>query len=352
MYLNPSATSWTAPVTDPDGDPRTVHRALPGFAPTPLIEIPELATELGVGRLLVKDEHIRAGLPSFKILGAAWAVFRGLGGTTGTFEDLKIDPDTTLVSATAGNHGRAVAYLAKLLGIKAHIFIPAGTAPGRIEAIRSEGALVDVVDGDYRVAVAQATARADQDPKALHAADVGNSMTPVWATQGYRTIMHEIDDQLAGVEPDLVVVPVGAGSFASTVVSHYRSDGPRPAILTVEPDSAACLLKSLQAGEPVTVPGPHPSVMAGLNAGDVDGHAWPVLKHGVDSAITVTDEDAHEAMRTLAAANVVAGECGAASLAGARNFLATQKLRPDAVVVLISTEGVHDQAAYDAVISR
>ncbi|ALG14207.1 hypothetical protein AOZ06_51615 [Kibdelosporangium phytohabitans] len=325
---------------------------MPGFVPTPLVEVPGLAAEFGVGRVLVKDEHVRAGLPSFKILGAAWAVFRALGGTAGTLDDLDVDPGTTLVSATAGNHGRAVAYIARVLGVGAHIFIPGGTAPARIEAIRSEGATVDVVDGDYALAVKLASERADSDPKALFAQDVGDSMTPIWATEGYRTVLHEIDEQLAGTAPDLVVVPVGAGVFASAVVQHYRGDGARPEILAVEPDSAACLLKSLQAGKPVHVPGPHPSGMAGLNAGDVDGHAWPYLRNGVDAAVTVTDEQTHEAMRSLAAANIVAGECGAASLAGARVFFAQQQLGPDAVVVLISTEGVHDQASYEAIVNR
>ncbi|MBP2322112.1 diaminopropionate ammonia-lyase [Kibdelosporangium banguiense] len=331
-----------------------MHQTLPGFEATPLTEAPKLAKELGVGHVFVKDEHIRAGLPAFKILGAAWAVFKALGGEDESrgLPGLKVGPETTLVCATAGNHGRAVAYLAKLLKIKAHIFIPAGTSPARIEAIRSEGADVQIVDGDYKLAVAKATARAEADPKALHAADVGNSMSPVWASQGYRTILQEIDEQLGGLNPDIVVVPVGAGAFASTVVRHYRSDGARPAILAVEPESAACLLKSLQTGKPVHIPGPHPSVMAGLNAGDVDEHAWPILQQGVDAAITITDDETHQAMRDLADENIVAGECGAASLAGLRKARNGLELKEDAVVVLISTEGVHDPAAYQAIVSR
>ncbi|MET0236345.1 MAG: pyridoxal-phosphate dependent enzyme [Kibdelosporangium sp.] len=351
MYLNPRAREWTADRNAPNGDPRAVHRTLPGFEQTPLTEAPKLATELGVGRVFVKDEHLRAGLPAFKILGAAWAVFKALGGTDG-LHNLTADPETTLVSATAGNHGRAVAYLAKLLDIKAHIFIPAGTSPARIEAIRSEGARVEIVGGDYKLAVGLATKRAEDDPKALHMADVGDSMTPVWASEGYRTILLEIDEQLGDLKPDLVVVPVGAGTFASATVSHYRGDGARPGILTVEPETAACLLKSLQAGKPVHVPGPHPSVMAGLNAGDVDEQAWPILRQGVDAAITVTDDETHQAMRALADEYIVAGECGAASLAGVRAAQGELQLPGDAVVVLISTEGVHDPAAYQKILSR
>jgi diaminopropionate ammonia-lyase len=346
LHLNPAAIKWAAPPAS-EADPRAVHRTLPGFAPTPLIESPALARELGVGRVFVKDEHLRAGLPSFKILGAAWAVFRALGGTDATagltgLRD-QLDPERILVTATAGNHGRAVAYLARLLGIRAHIFIPASTAAARIEAIGSENAEVELVDGDYAMAVAQAVARADADEKALHVGDVGKSMTPVWAGEGYRTIPWEIDEQLGDIKPDLVVVPVGAGAFASTIVLHYRGDGARPRILTVEPDTAACLAESLRAGHPVSVPGPHPSVMAGLNAGDVDSHAWPILREGVDAAVTITDDEAHQAMKALAAEGITAGECGAAGLAGARILLADTEagLPKDAVVVLISTEGLH-----------
>jgi diaminopropionate ammonia-lyase len=352
MYFNPEASEWTAPGQAWTGDPRALHRTLPGFEATPLTQAPGLAKELGVGKVFVKDEHVRAGLPAFKILGAAWAVFKALGGTDESDGLPRVDPETTLVCATAGNHGRAVAYLAKLMKIKARVFIPAGTSPARIEAIRSEGAQVEIVDGDYALAAEKAAETAAADPKALHAADVGDSMSPIWASQGYRTILLEIDEQLGGLTPDLVVVPVGAGAFASTVVSHYRRDGARPAILTVEPESAACLLKSLQAGDLVQVPGPHPSVMAGLNAGDVDGHAWPILRLGVDAAIAITDDETHQAMRDLAAEGIVAGECGAASLAGTRKAIKELALDENAVVVLISTEGVHDQAAYQRILSR
>lgn len=352
MYLNPQASEWTAPHRALDGDPRALHRTLPGFAETPLTEAKGLAEELAVGRVFVKDEHVRAGLPAFKILGAAWAVFKALGGADERQGMPQVDPETTLVCATAGNHGRAVAYLARLMRIKAHIFIPAGTSEARIELVRGEGAEVEIVDGDYKLAVSKASARADADPKALHAADVGNSMSPVWASQGYRTVLLEVDEQLGELKPDLVVVPVGAGAFASAVVSHYRGDVARPAILTVEPESAACLLKSLQAGKPVHVPGPHPSVMAGLNAGDVDGYAWPILRPGVDAAIAVADDETHQAMRDLAAEEIVAGECGAASLAGIRKARKGLQLKENAVVVLISTEGVHDPAAYREIVSR
>jgi diaminopropionate ammonia-lyase len=352
MYLNPAGSTWSAPERRLEGDPRALHRTLAGFAPTPLVDAPGLADAFGVGRVLVKDEHLRAGLPSFKILGAGWAVFRALGGTEGGFDSLVVDPELTLVSATAGNHGRAVAHIARELGVRSDIYIPAGTAPARIDAIRSEGATVHLVDGDYEAAVAAAEAHTDGKP--LVVGDVGSSMTPVWATEGYSTILREIDEQLDG-SPDMVVVPVGGGTFGRAVVEHYRGDGPRPRILTVEPRDAACLLKSLESGRPEQVPGPHPSTMAGLNTGEVDGHAWPYLRNGVDAAVAVSDEEAWWGMRALADESIVAGECGAAGAAGARAYFAQGNplgLSKDATVVLISTEGVHDPEAYERIVSR
>ncbi|MEV4311791.1 pyridoxal-phosphate dependent enzyme [Actinocrispum sp. NPDC049592] len=347
MYVNTEGNTWSARSQPTVGDPRELHRTLPGFAPTPLLE-----ARVATRRVLVKDEHLRAGMPSFKILGAAWAVFRSLGGTTGGFADLDIDPKLTLVTATAGNHGRAVAYVARLLGAASHIFIPAGTSEARVEAIRGEGAEVHIVEGDYQAAVDAAVNDASTG-NSLLVGDVGESMTAVWASEGYRTILRELDEQL-GQAPDLVVVPVGAGTFAKAVVTHYRQDGPRPRILTVEPDTAACLLKSLQAGHPVTVPGPHPSTMAGLNTGEVDGQAWETLHNGVDAAIGVSDEDTFEAMRTLAAQNITAGECGAAAAAGLSAYFAAGNplnIPENATIVLMNTEGINDPANYDKVVS-
>jgi diaminopropionate ammonia-lyase len=142
-----------------------------------------------------------------------------------------------------------------------------------------------------------------------------------------------------------VAVPVGVGSLAEAVVRHYRRVGaPRPIVLSVEPDTAACVLASLTAGEPVVVP-TGATMMAGLNCGTVSGTAWPVLRDGCDAAVAVSDADARRAVDELAALGVSSGPSGAATLAGVRVVLSTPErrepldLRDDAVVVLLSTEG-------------
>ncbi|MGH2779524.1 MAG: pyridoxal-phosphate dependent enzyme, partial [Actinomycetota bacterium] len=147
----------------PEGDPLSFHRRLPGYEVSAVVDAARIAQRLGLGRVLVKDESSRLGLPSFKILGASWGTFRALEEKIGGFGDWtglgdlreRLQGRFSLAAATDGNHGRAVARMAKLLGLGASIFVPAGTAEARIEGIRSEGATCEVVDGTYEDAVAR-----------------------------------------------------------------------------------------------------------------------------------------------------------------------------------------------------
>src|SRR5918996_4359718 len=157
----------------PARTPFDFHRRLPAYQPTPLLEAPGVATALGVGSVLVKVESNRLGLPSFKILGASWGVYRALDKRIGglpEWDDLDglrraLDPHRplALAAATDGNHGRAVARMGALLDLGARIFVPAGTAQARVDAILSEGASCDVVDGTYDDAVARAAQEASED---------------------------------------------------------------------------------------------------------------------------------------------------------------------------------------------
>ena len=235
-------------------------------------------------------------------------------------------------------------------GVGATVFVPAVMLPETADRIASEGATVVRVDGDYDEAVRRAAAHADADPGRALVQDTaweGYAQVPAWIVEGYQTLLHEVDEQLAGsgAAADLVAVPVGVGSLAEAVVRHYRqADGPRPHLLSIEPTSAACLLASLVSGAPVTVP-TGDTVMAGLNCGTVSGTAWPVLRAGLDAAVAVPDDAALSAVEDLAGLGVSSGPCGAAPLAGLRAALtdpgrrAALALPADAVVVLLSTEG-------------
>ncbi|MBL1097580.1 diaminopropionate ammonia-lyase [Streptomyces coffeae] len=344
-FARPAARTWRCAAA-PDGV-RRFHTARPGYAPTPLTECPTLAAELGVGRVFVKDESSRLGLPAFKALGASWAVHRILA-------ERSPDAPVQLVTATDGNHGRAVARMARLNGRPAHVFVPRGVHPDAVAAIETEGARVTRVDGPYDAAVRRAAEAAERPPAVLvqDFAWPGYEEIPGWIVEGYATLFHEIDEQLRSVGgelPDLLAVPVGVGSLAQAAVTHYRSrpTGPAPALLAVEPVAAACVLASLVRGEPVAVETGE-TTMAGLNCGTPSSLAWPVLRDGLDAAVAITDADSARASRDLAALGVSSGPCGAASLAGVRAALTGEGaadrrgalgLGPASTLVLLSTEG-------------
>jgi diaminopropionate ammonia-lyase len=319
-------------------DVRRYHQSLPDYAVTPLVELPIAAT-LGLGTVLVKDESLRLGLPAFKMLGASWAVHRAL--STG-------GPDRPrLVTATDGNHGRAVARVAAMLDLPATVLVPQGVSDRAITRIRDEGAEVRVLDAAYDEAVRQAAKLAESEPNALLVQDTswpGYEDVPQWIVDGYATLFDEAADQAAelGVGIDLVVVPAGVGSLAHAAVLFGRSR-PNCRIVAVEPEVADCLRASLAAGRLTTVPTGDTS-MAGLNCGTPSYLAWPDLERGLAGAVAVDDAAATEAITYLTDNGIDSGPCGAASLAALR-VLATEPARTclgltsDSSVLLLNTEG-------------
>lgn len=362
VYRNAAARAWHC---EPLSGIAGFNETLPGYAPTPLIELPALAHELGVAHVFVKDESSRMGLPAFKMLGVSYAIMRALtehlspGAAPLTLDELRErlhGSDLSLVAATDGNHGRAVAHMARLLGIRADVYVPATVTSTAQRAIESEGAVVHELELPYDDVVAAAAEAASADPAAIHIQDTawpGYHQVPQWIVDGYGTLCAEADRQLAEAGADrldLVAVPVGVGSLAQAVVRHYRSAsafgaaGRQPTVLSVEPELAPSLIVSLEAGEPVSVE-TGDTMMLGLNCGTVSEIAWPLLHAGVDAAVTVSEEDSARAVHDLHRLDVDAGPCGAAALAGVRALQdaaardGADGLPRDAVVLLLSTEG-------------
>lgn len=348
------------------------HERLPGYAPTPVFSVPGLADRLGIGAVLINDESERIGLPAFKMLGASWASYRSIVQHTGiddkgwrTIEELalRIEPHLplTLATATDGNHGRAVARIARLLGLDSLVWVPAGTVAARIEAIESEGAIVTVVDGTYDDAVAEAASAAGSST--LVVSDTswpGYEQVPRWVIEGYSTMMTEVEEQTTrqGLpDPTVIVAPMGVGALGAAIIAHFHDHDPRPVIIGGEPTAAACVMAALEAGEIVTVPGPHDTMMAGLSCGTASPVAMPAIEAGLNATVAFDDEWAEEAMRLLAAEAIVAGETGASALA---TLLALADMRPDLrdalnlgphdVALIIVTEGATDPANYREVV--
>jgi diaminopropionate ammonia-lyase len=329
------------------GDATAFHRSLPGYAPSSLQDAPELAEAMRVRRVFLKVDSERFGLPAFKILGASWAAERLLSGREAG--------DITLVTATDGNHGRAVARVARMREIAAHILVPAGTAQARIDAIASEGAHVEVVDGSYDEAVAKAARMTDETHVVLSDTSwPGYEDVPRWVVEGYETIFREADEQLDGEVPDVAFIPIGVGSLAVSAANHWPDTPPR--LVGLEPADAACALESIRAGQPVTVPGPHESIMAGLNAGTVSKLAWPVLRDRFDAFCAIDDAWAEDGMRRLAAIGVKAGEVsggtvGAAmAVCGDEAARAALEISGQSSLFLLLTEGLTDPGNWQRIV--
>lgn len=355
----------------PDSQPGRFHATLPGYRATALRPLPALAARIGLASIHLKDESDRFGLPAYKVLGAAWAGCRLLreryGLPTGDLVGpgrLARDEGITLVTATEGNHGRGVARLAHWLGIPAEIFLPAGTAPSRIEAIAGEGATVIEVVGSYDDAVAEAARRADGRHLLLQdQAWPGYEEIPAWIAAGYDTILSEAEQQLAETgapAPDLVLVQIGVGTLASAVIGHFRAEGRTtyPVLVGAEPERAACGLRSVEAGAPVSFEaGAHSSIMAGLNCGTPSTAAFPLMRDGMQGFVAIEDDRAREAMRALAGEGVGAGASGSAGIGALLELMQPERaaerealgINSATRVLAISTEGVTDPVLWNQV---
>mgnify|MGYP001766014063 CR=1 FL=1 len=364
LVRNPHV-SRAAVVAGSAADP-AFHATLPGFAATPVRSAPTAAARLGVGRVLVKDESARMGMPSFKILGASWACYRGilavLGREPGSEPSLAelhdaleaSGRDLVLVAATDGNHGRAVARMARILGLPAIVLVPVGTVAGRIEGIASEGAEVRVVDGTYDDTIAASAELADERHVVIDDTSwEGYHDVPGWVIDGYATMLAEVVEAIeAGEipEPTVVAGQIGVGALSAAIARAFAR---RPArlLVGVEPTDAACMAESAVAGRLVAVPAEGRTCMAGLNCGTPSDIAFGSNLHGYDVFVTVDDMWAEEAVRLLHADGIDAGESGAAGLAGLLAERVGLGLGPDDVVLVFLTEGPTDPENFRRIIS-
>lgn len=355
IYTNPQAASWAYPYDTDIQLAQAFHRRLPGYQETPLVPLPELAKDLGVRGVFVKDEGSRFGLPAFKILGASWGTFRAIVDRTGLSLESDLDhvastareANITLFAATEGNHGRAVARMGKILDVPVRIYMSRFADSETRQKIEGEGAQVTVIKGDYDSAVSEASRQSRQTPNGLLIQDnafENYEQIPAWIVEGYSTMLVEVEQQLAAQElkATAIITPIGVGSLGHAVVAHCKSNGRQVTALTVEPETAACLHHNLKAGEWATIE-TLATIMNGMNCGTVSPISWPVFTRGVDASVTISDLECHQAIQYLQAHRVNAGPCGAAGLAALTKIMASHPtisgLGGDAVVVLLSTEG-------------
>jgi diaminopropionate ammonia-lyase len=372
LFLNPES-GIPGTVVLPDSGFRRARAeitAWPGYAATPLIDLPALAAGAGIATLRIKDEAGRFGLGSFKALGGAYAVAqllgaelarRGVAPNAGSADLVAgryaaATRAITVTCATDGNHGRSVAWGAQRFGCACVIFVHETVSQGRVDAIAAYGAEIRRVPGTYDDAVREA-ARVAAAQGWFVVSDTsweGYTAVPVDVMQGYRLMADEAIDQWQGPPPTHAFIQGGVGGVAAAVSIQLRArhGTAGPLLVVAEPDRAACLLASAEAGAPTAIPGELDTLMAGLACGEPSLLAWQELARAAAAFMAVPDEAAVDCMRLLARHGMVAGESGVAGLAALLLAAADPAARQalgldgDSRVLLFSTEGATDPALY------
>ncbi|MEX3962882.1 diaminopropionate ammonia-lyase [Paraburkholderia sp. EG286B] len=338
--------------------------------PTPLWDLGGAAARLGVARLGLKDESFRSPLGSFKALGAPIALMRLI---MRLWPQQEIDPckliegryggmvtNLTVISATDGNHGKALAAAAQSIGCHCVIVLHANVSAEREAAIAAYGARIVRIAGNYDESVEHAAqlAKTNGWHVVSDTSYDGYEAIPRDVMQGYGTIAAEVIEQSGGAWTH-VFLQGGVGGLAAGVASYLweHHGAARPRFIVVEPRQADCLYQSAIAGRAAKATGSVDSVMAGLACGETSPLAWQILEPCVDNFMLIEDEDAVDAMRSLATGAagdvpVVSGESGAAGLAGLAKLMREPELAraagldANSRVLLISTEGATAPGVY------
>lgn len=364
---------------------RNFHKSFSEYKVTPLHSLSELANELGVSNIWLKDESYRFGLNAFKSLGGSYAVGKYIAKKLNmdisnlSFEMLNSKNikerlgDLTFVTATDGNHGRGIAWFANQIGQKSVVFMPKGSSEIRLNNIRKEGAEASITNLNYDDAVRLATKYADENNGVIiqDTAWDGYEEIPTWIMQGYVTLIDEAIEQINSLDngiPTHVFLQAGVGSFAGTVQGYleYVFGNNRPITTIVEPNEAACIFKSAEINDqkPHAITGFMETIMVGLNCGEPNTIGWNILRDYSDMYISCPDYVAARAMRILANPlkgdpKVVSGESGAVGLGvlslileddGLKEIADKLNINKDSKILVISTEGDTDPENYKRIV--
>jgi len=348
---------------------RSIYSGMPEYHRTPLVPLEKLSEKLGVGKILVKDESYRFGLNSFKSLGGIYAIYKSLEKMAGRNISISeiFSPsfkegigELTFSAATDGNHGLGVAWASMKLGQKAVIYLPKGTVPQRIEAIRKTGAKAIVIDGNYDDAVEKMARDGEKEGWQVisDTAWEGYQDIPRWIMQGYTVLFDEAMEEIkenGGDMPTHIILQAGVGSFSASGVGYFNSiyGKKRPLSIIVEPDNAACFYESIQIndGNPHRAKGDLSTIMAGLSCGVPNPIAWDIHRDYSDVFVSCKDELSALSMRALGNPlkgdrRIVSGESGAIGLGVLMHIKKDLEIGKDSEILLISTEGDTDPKNY------
>ena len=325
------------------------------YSPTPLISLNKLSEKLKINKIFYKDESKRFNLKSFKALGGAYAVEKVSRG----------NKEIVISTATAGNHGRSVAWGSKKLGLKCKIFISEYVSEFRAKVMRSFGADVIRVKGNYDASLKECIKQSKQNNWQI-VQDVAwqdYKLVPKLTMAGYSIMMKEISNQINNEQISHVILQAGVGGMAAAMVAgiaRYLDNVPK--VIVVEPDNAACVMESIKAGEIKKISIKKESLMGGMSCDEVSLVPWEILKNSVSHCVTVSDDYISKTVKFLANSKfsdekIVGGECstpGIISLTGLCNDSKIKNeinLNENSNVLLFGCEGDADEELYQKLLN-
>ena len=327
-----------------------------GYSPTPLIELNKLSKELNLNKIYYKDENKRFNLKSFKALGGAYAVEKVSKGKK----------DIVVATATAGNHGRSVAWGAKRLGLKCKIFISEYVSDARGQAMAALGADIIKVNGNYEKSLIECIKQSTNNNWQI-VQDVAwkdYMLVPKYTMAGYSVMMKEIVDQIKNNQITHIILQAGVGGMAGAMVAGIaRYLDNIPITIVVEPDSAACVLESIKKGRIEKIDIKRESLMGGMSCGEVSLVPWEILKNSVKYCMSLPDDDIANTMKMLGNAGfsdekIIAGENSAPGVISLIASCEDEKIKnkiqlnKKSNILLIGCEGDTDQEMYQKLVNQ
>ena len=326
------------------------------YLSTPLISLNKLNEKLKLNKIFYKDESKRFHLKSFKALGGAYAVEKIIKG----------NDKNGISTATAGNHGRSVAWGAQKNGLECKIFISEFVSESRAKVMRNFGADVIRVKGNYEDSLNECIMQSNKNNWQI-VQDVAwedYKLVPKLTMAGYSVMMKETSEQIKNEKISHVILQAGVGGMAAAMVAGIaRYLDYIPQIIVVEPDSAACVLESINKGKIEKISIEKESIMGGMSCGEVSLVPWEILKNSVHFCVTVSDDYISKTVKYLANKEfsnekIIGGECstpGIVSLAGLNNDYETRKkinLNENSNVLIFGCEGDADEELYKKLLTE
>jgi len=325
------------------------------YKPTPLVELNKLSDYLNIDKIYYKDEGFRFHLKSFKALGGAFAVDK----------IIKETKTNTVATATAGNHGRSVAWGAQRLGINCKIFISEFVSEERASAMRSLGAEVIRVKGNYDASLKECLKKSKENNWEI-VQDVSweNYMeVPKYIMAGYSIMIKEIIDDLKDQKISHVFLQAGVGGMAAAAIAGFAKFSKEiPSFIIVEPEDAKCVLESIKNSKPTSIDIKKESIMGGMSCGDVSTVAWEILKNSANHCLSISDEGISSTVALLSNKvfsenKIIAGECGVPGIISLISLMKEKEkikevgINENSKILLIGCEGLTDQKMYDQLLN-